>query len=206
LKKTSENAATSQDAAPVLVSDGESSATSQTPSTSRGEPRIPRRKKGHLKRDVQKPAFLRAVAEAGTITSACHLLRIDTRRVYEWQAADPQFAADVKQAQHECLELVVGALFKRAKTRSDPAAFFLLKKLDPGTFGDTPPKANPNIPPPQQTTFNVANIKLHELSDEGLDLVDRMVKGLLAGIEERERLAAQAGQPLIDVPSKEPRK
>jgi hypothetical protein len=37
----------------------------------------------------------------------------------------------------------------------------------------------PTAPPPT-TTFNVSSVKFHELSDEGLDMTDRLVKGFWA--------------------------
>jgi hypothetical protein len=59
---------------------------------------------------------------------------------------------------------------------------------------EPPSKFVPTAPPPT-TTFNVSQVKFSELSDEGLDLVDRVIKGLL-----------DAHQPkVIDVP-KEPGK
>jgi len=42
-----------------------------------------------------------------------------------------------------------------------------------------PVKFTDGPPPPQLTTFNVSQVRFNELSDEGLDLVTAMVKGLL---------------------------
>jgi len=56
-----------------------------------------------------------------------------------------------------------------------------------------PSKFVPTGPAPT-TTFNMSSVKFHELSDDGLDLVDRVIRGLLAN-ERRSRRGRRSHRP-----------
>jgi len=70
-------------------------------------------------RDVRKPAFLKVLVEAGTITGACRLLHFDARRVYEWRAEDPEFVKAMDEAEEAATDYLVAEALKRAKEKSD---------------------------------------------------------------------------------------
>ena len=84
---------------------------------------------------LRQRAAIAAYASSGVVSEACKLANIDRSTWYEW-AKDAAFAAAAKEAFEESTDRLVQALHERAISKSDIAAFFLLKARHPETYRD----------------------------------------------------------------------
>jgi hypothetical protein len=96
---------------------------------------------GNKRPEVYKPApwekvFLEIYAESGNVSMAAKAAGVHRATVYEWKKYFPEFADKMEDSRQEAIGVLVGEAFKRAKESSDTLLIFLLKNLEPETFGD----------------------------------------------------------------------
>jgi hypothetical protein len=79
--------------------------------------------------------MLEVVASGFSLSEAARQAGIPRQSLYDWKAADPQFAAELEAAYQEGTERFADALMQRALLPDhDALAIFLLKQRDPARF------------------------------------------------------------------------
>lgn len=146
--------------------------------------------------EAQQAAFLGAYASVGVVTAACKLVGVDRQRHYEWladqekypdyekrfkdaheQACDRLEAEAVRRAVQGWDEPVyqMGALVGTKRMYSDRMLELMLKARRPGTFRDRQSVEHTGKDGGPIETKNVTPIDLTKLTDEELDMLERIV-------------------------------
>jgi Na+/H+ antiporter NhaB len=75
----------------------------------------------------KKAAFVRALAEAYTVTAACQAVGIGRRTVYDWRAADPAFAQAWDDALQAAFDRLESSMYRQALGGNVALAIYLHK-------------------------------------------------------------------------------
>lgn len=131
-----------------------------------------------------KGIFLEIYAQTGNVSIACQAAQIDRMTYLRHKEKDPEFARALEFARQDAIDTLFAAAFERAMTQSDLLMIFLLKHLDPDTFGDR--------------KFYQAEVKQEVTVDHRLNLGE--VKGMLkvlvqTGKISLKELAEMLGEP-----------
>jgi len=86
----------------------------------------------------KKAAFVRALAEAYTVTAACQAVGIGRRTVYDWRAADPAFAQAWDDALRDAFDRLEGSMYRQALAGNTALSSYL-HKCGVKRFHDTMP-------------------------------------------------------------------
>lgn len=116
---------------------------------------------------VRREVFLALLQAAGTITKACKLAKIPRATIYEWRAADPEFAKAIEATKemaadgledslyvrgHEGVEVPIFSQGRKVGTKREydtTAAIFLLNGMRPEKYrqrGTLDVNLIPNLP------------------------------------------------------------
>ena len=85
---------------------------------------------------VWAPKFLDRLRKSGSVTAAARTARVTRQAAYDMRAKDPAFAAAWDDAIEQALDDVEEAVHRRAKSKSDGLAMFLLRSRRPEVYGD----------------------------------------------------------------------
>jgi AcrR family transcriptional regulator len=97
----------------------------------------PTRKYKTQKSDANKKLFLEKYRECGTRLVACRAVNISRKSVYDWEKNDPEFAAAMREAEKEVVEILENTALQRATSGgSDQLLMFLLKALDGNKYSE----------------------------------------------------------------------
>jgi hypothetical protein len=76
----------------------------------------------------KKRAFIIALHAEGTLFHAAHAIGISRTTVYRWLESDPEFVRAVEESKEDCADIIETSVFKRARTDSLLAMFYLKAK------------------------------------------------------------------------------
>lgn len=97
----------------------------------------PTRKYKTAKSDANKKLFLEKYRECGTRLVACRAVNISRKSIYDWEKNDPEFAAAMREAEKEVVEILENTALQRATSGgSDQLLMFLLKALDGNKYSE----------------------------------------------------------------------
>lgn len=82
----------------------------------------------------RRKAFLDQLAVGASISFAAAAAGGTTQQFKRWRDSDPDFAKDWEDAVEEGTDMLEDAVYKRALTKSDPLAMFMLKARRPEKF------------------------------------------------------------------------
>lgn len=90
-------------------------------------------------RTIRTPAtrkrFLDALAELGNVRDVCRQLKLTRNAMYQWRAADPEFADDWDAALGLGTQALEDEARRRAIAGADRLLIFLLQSLRPEIYG-----------------------------------------------------------------------
>ena len=87
------------------------------------------------KQKVQEKAIA-SFRQLGVVRYACEDAGIDRGTWYNWIEQDPEFAAAVKKAKEDAIDVLERAAIERGRTVSDTLAIFLLKSQRREVYGE----------------------------------------------------------------------
>lgn len=97
----------------------------------------PTRKQVRPQSEAKKAIFLEKYREAGTRLVACRAANISRHAVYDWEKNDPAFAAAMREAEKEVVEILENTALQRAtRGGSDQLLMFMLKALDGDKYSE----------------------------------------------------------------------
>ncbi|TXH40692.1 MAG: hypothetical protein E6Q97_39115 [Desulfurellales bacterium] len=99
--------------------------------------RHPTRNKVRPQSVAKKAAFLEKYREAGTRLVACRAANVSRSAVFAWEKNDPEFAAAMREAEKEVVEILENTALQRAtRGGSDQLLIFMLKALDGDKYSE----------------------------------------------------------------------
>lgn len=85
----------------------------------------------------KRKLFIQHYKEQGTRRSACLLAGVGRDSIHKWEREIPEFAAAMRQAEHEMTEKLEDSAIQRATSgQSDQLLMFLLKARDRSKYGE----------------------------------------------------------------------
>jgi len=97
----------------------------------------PTRKQVRPQSEAKKALFLEQYRKAGTRLVACRASNISRHAVYDWERNDPAFAAAMREAEKEVVEVLENTALQRATAGgSDQLLMFMLKALDGDKYSE----------------------------------------------------------------------
>lgn len=97
----------------------------------------PTRKQVRPQSEAKKAIFLEKYREAGTRLVACRAANVSRTAVFTWENNDPAFAAAMREAEKEVVEILENTALQRAtRGGSDQLLMFMLKALDGDKYSE----------------------------------------------------------------------
>lgn len=127
--------------------------------------------------DARQDAFLEAYEKFGRIDYASSAAGIGCRTHYYWMAHDPSYPPRFKESEAIGLQALRDEAKKRAFEGSDRLIEFLLKGLDPATFGD---RMKAELTGANGGPIQVQAERLQKLSIEELEALQALQQKVIA--------------------------